>query len=337
MSQQIFLSIVVPLLDEAENVPHLLESLRLHLDDLAEPYEIILVDDGSSDATWAEIQKACAASTQVRGLSLSRNFGHQHAILAGLHHCLGRVVVTMDGDLQHPPETIKEMLTAWRQGYKIVETKRHDAVQTGLFKRLSSRIFYRVFGLLSGIPVGAGTSDFRLLDRKVVEAIRDMRDVHLFLRGLTHWVGFPKTVIPYEANPRLSGRSKYSLIKMFRFSFSAVHSFSLIPLRIGIWIGLITAVLSFAELLYISIRYFQGVTVPGWASTLGVMSFMFGILFVLIGIIGTYIGGIYETVKNRPRFLINESVGFDADGRPESIDAAQSASQNDIQKSPRNG
>jgi dolichol-phosphate mannosyltransferase len=216
----------------------------------------------------------------------------------------------MDGDLQHPPATIGQMIQSWREGNKIVETRRIDSGDTSFFKRLTSSWFYGFFSLLSGLPIAKGTSDFRLLDRQVVETMKKMKDSDLFLRGLSHWVGYEKTTIPYQAVPRHAGRTKYSLFKMIRFATSSMLSFSVVPLRLGIWLGLFTSMLAFAELVYILVHYLQGNAVPGWASILTVISFMFGILFILIGILGAYLGSIFETLKNRPRFLVNETSGF---------------------------
>ena len=216
----------------------------------------------------------------------------------------------MDGDLQHPPGKILDLFQAWRQGYKVVNTFRIDTEDTSAFKRLTSQWFYGIFFALSGLKMSKGSSDFRLIDQQVLQVLKQMRDADLFIRGIINWVGFPATTITYQAKKRLAGNSKYTLRKMVRFSVAGLVSFSSIPLRLGIWIGLITGFLAFVEIVYILIRYFQGSTVPGWASILTVMSFMFGVLFILLGIIGMYLGTISETLKNRPPFLINEVIGF---------------------------
>jgi len=186
-------SVVAPLFNEEMNVGPLVAALTEVLDGTGDSYEIILVDDGSSDTTWQAIEGASKANPRVRGIRLSRNFGHQNAIFAGLHAARGRAVVTMDGDLQHPPALLPRMLDAWRQGYHIVETRRTESEDTTLFKRATSRWFYRIFSALSGIPMSAGTSDFRLMDANVAAVIRQMKDADLFLRGIAHWVGFNRT------------------------------------------------------------------------------------------------------------------------------------------------
>ncbi len=304
------LSIVVPVFDEEGNIQPLLEAIRKTLAALGITYEVILVDDGSGDGTWALIKQESSRDDTIKGVSLSRNFGQQNAIFTGLHYCSGGAIITMDGDLQHPPETIPELFEAWRQGFKVVETSRIQSEDVSFFKRHTSRAFYRVFSLLSGMPLSKGSSDFRLIDAKVAEAIIEMRDTDLFLRGISHWVGFPRKTISYKASIRHTGKTKFGTLKMIRFAVSSLFSFSTIPLRMGIWLGLFTSVLAFAELLYIFIRYLQGASVPGWASTLTVISFMFGVLFIMVGILGAYLGSIFETVKRRPRFLVNETSGL---------------------------
>lgn len=307
------LSIVVPVFNESGNIDALISALTTELDRLELSSEIILVDDGSRDGTWAEIHAAAAAHARVRGLSLSRNFGHQNALFAGLHFASGQAIITMDGDLQHPPTLIPHMVAEWQAGRKVVETSRIDSQDTTAFKRATSRWFYRLFSWLSGIPISKGSSDFRLVDKQVVKAMTEMRDADLFLRGMTYWVGFPRTTIPYQAGKRHSGTTKFSLGRMIRFAVSSLVSFSSVPLRLGIWVGIATSLLAFMELAYIVTVFVRGGSVPGWASTLTLMSFMFGILFILVGLIGGYIASIFEMLKNRPRFLVNETAGWQDD------------------------
>lgn len=304
------LSVVAPLYDERENVEPLVAALSASLGEAGIEYEIVLVDDGSKDGTWRTIAEIAARDPRVRGVALCRNFGHQGALLAGLNHARGRAVVTMDGDLQHPPDVVPELVRAWRQGYKVVNTRRTDSADTGAFKRLSSRAFYWLFSRLSGVEMEAGSSDFRLVDRAALGALLRMGDADLFIRGIVNWLGFESTTIPYRARSRHSGRPKYTLRRMFRLSAGAMLSFSALPLRLGIGVGFVTSFLAFLELCYILYAYSRGEVVPGWASVMTVMSFMFGILFVLLGVIGTYLGKIYEISKNRPRYVVGERVGF---------------------------
>jgi dolichol-phosphate mannosyltransferase len=304
------LSIVVPLCNEEGNVELLIRELREVMRSIAVPYEVILVDDGSRDRTWSLVREATERDEHVKGVSLSRNFGHQNAIFAGLYFASGDAVVTMDGDLQHPPSLLPELFKEWKNGNQVVETRRIESEDVSLFKKTTSRWFYRIFSFLSGLPMTEGTSDFRLMDRQVVDAVLQMQDAALFLRGIAYWVGFQRTTIPYQAQPRHAGRTKYGLLRMVRFATASMLSFSIVPLRLGIWLGVVTSGLAFIELIYILVSYLRGNVVPGWTSTLVVISFMFGILFILVGIIGAYIGNVLETVKNRPRFIVKERSGL---------------------------
>jgi len=300
------LSVVAPMYNEEGNIAAFVVAVEKVVASIGVPFEIILVDDGSSDGTWQQIVAQSKLHPALRGARLARNFGHQGALMAGLSEARGQAIVSMDGDLQHPPELIPELFARWREGYKVVTTERADAEDTSLFKRTTSRWFYGVFSRLTGVAMAPGNSDFRLMDASAVRALCDMNDIDLFIRGSVTWLGFRSVTLPYRANKRFSGTTKYSLKKMLRFASGAILSFSLAPLKLGIWIGFLTSGLAILELSYILIQYFRGQTITGWASMMGFMSLMFGILFVLLGIIGTYLGKIFEVLKNRPRFLIGE-------------------------------
>ena len=312
------LSVVAPMFNERTNVAPFVDAVTAVLDAAQIRYEILLIDDGSRDGTWEEIAAVSRRKSVLRGVSLSRNFGHQGALLAGLNHARGRAVVTMDGDLQHPPESVLELVAAWREGYKVVNTRRADSADTSGFKRLTSRTFYWLFSRLTGVAMDAGSSDFRLLDRDAVEALVRLGDADLFIRGLVSWLGFQTKTIPYQAARRHSGVPKFTLKKMIRLSTGAMISFSAFPLRLGIGVGFVTSALAFVELCYILYAYLKGQVVPGWASVMTVMSLMFGVLFVLLGIVGTYLAKVYEILKRRPRFVVGDRVGFGdgGDGLP---------------------
>lgn len=316
------LSVVLPAYNEEGNILPVLQALTGALSPLDMDYEILFVDDGSRDQTWNKILEAATLDNRAKGISLSRNFGHQNAIFAGLQFASGKAVVTMDCDLQHPPTLIPEMVNNWKSGFRIVETRRIDTAKVGLFKRLTSKLFYRVFSKLAGIPITPGSSDFRLLDGEVVEIIRRTRDADLFLRGLTRWVGFRSTTLDFKVGDRFSGKTKFTLRRMIRFAVSSLFSFSTIPLKLGIWVGLATSAVAFVELGYILFVYAQGRTVPGWASLTTVVSFMFGVLFLLVGIIGAYLGSIFDTIKARPKYLVQEvaSVGWHTAAEMNSLD-----------------
>ena len=319
MSARPEVSVVSPLFNERTNAAPLVEELGKALGAAGIDYEIVLVDDGSTDGTWEVIGEISARDPRVRGVALSRNFGHQGALLAGLNHARGRAVVTMDGDLQHPPMVVPTLVQAWREGFKVVNTRRSDSADTSAFKRLTSRAFYWIFSRLSGVEMEAGASDFRLVDRSALSALTRMGDADLFIRGVVSWLGFKTKVVPYQAERRHSGTTKFTLGRMFRLSAGAMLSFSALPLRLGIGVGFVTSVLAFLELCYILFVYSRGEVVPGWASVMTVMSFMFGILFVLLGVIGTYLGKIYEILKKRPRYVVGQRIGFD-DGELELVD-----------------
>lgn len=309
IGKQPVLSIVAPLFNEFGNVQPFVRSVEAVISHVEPSYEIILVDDGSSDGTWERIVSLSERDNHLFGLSLSRNFGHQGALFAGLQHARGACVVSLDGDLQHPPEVIAELLQKWKEGYQVVNTRRLDSADTSIFKRISSRFFYWLFSKLSGVGMEAGSSDFRLLDRRAVDALCRMSDADLFIRGLVNWLGFRSTTVTYQAADRHSGSTKFTMRRMLRFSVGALLSFSVLPLRLGIWIGFLTSLLAGAEICYIVVQYFRGITVAGWASVMTVLSFMFGVLFILIGIIGTYLGKIYEVLKSRPRYVVGDTTG----------------------------
>ncbi len=305
-------SVVVPAFNEAENIPLLHRLVSEVLQGcIPQQWELIFIDDGSRDATWSAISQLAAETPNVRGIRLSRNFGHQYALLAGMEMAEGQAVIMMDCDLQHPVEMLPLLLQKWREGFMVVKTLRQEIDDIGWFKRWSSRTFYRLFSFLSGVDLRPGLADFRLLDRKALEEMLRFREEGLFLRGLTEWIGFPSCAIPYQPGKRLHGQSQYSLQKMVKLGWRGVSSFSIMPLRIGILIGLIGSLLSALSILYAFFgRFFGKGLVPGWASTLMVLSLLFFLLFIYLGVLGEYIGRMVIEVRRRPRFIISETRGF---------------------------
>ena len=302
-------SIVVPAYNEEGNLWHLYEALDRVLEGVR--WEVIFVDDGSSDSTWDTIVALRHADDRVKGIRLSRNFGHQYALFAGLARAEGEAVICMDADLQHPPRVIPTLIDQWHKGMKVVHTLRIDPEDFSLFKRLTARVYYKLFSFLSGVELKQGMADFRLLDRQVVNNIIQFPEQGLFLRGLVQWVGYPSSEVQYRSEKRRIGTSKYTFWKMVQFAWNGIASFSLVPLRLGIAIGIVTSAGAFAELVYvIYARYFLPGVVPGWASALGWVSLLFGILFILIGILGEYIGRILIEARGRPRFLVEEEIGL---------------------------
>ena len=303
-------SVVIPAYCEADNLSRLYQELAASLANEALTWELIIVDDGSTDGTWHEILALHRKDPRVKGLRLSRNFGHQYALFAGLSNAAGEVVITMDADLQHPPALIPQLIRSWRQGSKIVHTVRTDHNETSWRKKVTSRLFYRIFSLLSGVQISPGMADFRLLDRQVVNELLQFNEAHLFLRGLIHWVGYPSSKVEFQCGERFSGKTKYNFRRMVNFAWTGVTSFSVVPLRLAIILGSITSFIAFCGLAYAVWGKLFDTAVPGWASVVGIESLLFGILFMMLGIIGEYVGRILEEVRGRPRYIVHERLGL---------------------------
>lgn len=305
------LSIIIPVYNEAGNLPQLFKELETVVPDLKMSWEVLFIDDGSSDNTWGIITALQRERSSVKGLRLSRNFGHQYALLAGLANATGDAVITMDGDLQHPVRMIPELVNEWRNGNRVVHTRRLDPPTLPPFKKLTSKLYYRIFSYLSGVEIGSGMADFRLLDRQVVNDVLQFSEEGLFYRGIAQWVGYRATTLQYTSHERFSGNSKYSLKKMLRLAWNGITSFSIVPLRLAIFLGIVTSFIAFGEIVYaIAVKIFTDSAVPGWASAISVISFLFGVLFILLGILGEYIGRILIEVRQRPRYLVSDHVGM---------------------------
>jgi len=315
-SEPIEISVVVPALNEEGNIGALCGALVPVLEELTPDWEILICDDGSTDRTWARIQEQATGNPRIRGIRLSRNFGHQYAIVAGLGRARGRAVISMDADMQHPPAVIPDLVREWREGAKIVKTVREGTVYASWFKRTRSRIYHRVFAWLSGVRLEAGTSDFRLLDRDVVDALLQIDEEGLFLRGLVEWVGYTHAVVRFTAADRLTGVTSFSFRRLLSVGWHGVTSFSIVPLRLGIALGIMSSIVAFLAVAYAIVsKFVLGFAVPGWASSLAILSFLFGVLFVYLGLLGEYIGRILVETRRRPRFLVSETVGLAAPTR----------------------
>jgi polyisoprenyl-phosphate glycosyltransferase len=305
------ISIVIPAYNEERNLEVLYANLREVLKSaIAEgEWELVFVDDGSSDGTWDTIGSLSAADVRVRGIRLSRNFGHQSALMAGLAAARGRAVIMMDADLQHPPSLLPQLLRKWREGFQIVHAVRRDPPNLSWFKRATSQLYYRLFAFMSGVEIEPGSADFRLLDRQVVDEVLKFEEEGLFLRGLVHWVGYATASVPFDCGERHAGTSKYSLRKMLTLGWHGVSSFSLVPLRIGIAIGLVSSTLAFLGVGYAIVGWWvdKDEIVPGWASSVAISSFLFGVLFAFLAVLAEYVGRIVVEVRRRPRFLVRET------------------------------
>ena len=304
--KQITYSVVIPSYNEEQNLIPLLERLVPVMDGLGD-YEIIFIDDGSSDKTLEILKNLHNGNHRLKFISLSRNFGHQPALKAGLDHAAGEAIICMDGDLQHPPELIPELITEWKNGHDVVFTLRLEDKNLSFFKRKTSGIFYRLINGLSDTKVEPGAADFRLMDRKVVDVFKSLPENPQFIRGLVPWLGFRQLAISYKPESRLHGESKYTVRKMFRFALNGITSFSVKPLHLSTVMGFITCGLAFAYGLYaILVHLFTEVTVPGWTSVLVSVLFIGGIQFFILGIMGEYLGKLFMQSKDRPHYIIRE-------------------------------
>lgn len=299
------ISLIIPAYNEEGNIKTLYDKISKVLKGAKYDYEIIFVNDGSIDGTEKCILDLSERDKNVRLISFTRNFGHQAALIAGYNNCMGDVAITMDCDLQHPPEMIECLLKKWNDGFEIVHTKRIDQNQKNVFKKYTSKYFYKFFSYISDMPIEEGSADFRLIDNKVVEAINNLKENDVFLRGMFNWLGFRSTCIDYLPNERFSGETKYNLRKMLRLALSGMTSFSVIPLKISILIGFCISGLSFIYMVYASyFAIFTQRVVSGWTSLLLSILFLGGIQLISIGILGEYIGRIFLEMKERPRYII---------------------------------
>ena len=274
-------------------------------------WEIVYVNDGSRDATIEILRDIQRRDPRVRVVDLARNFGHQVAVSAGLEHARGDAVVIIDADLQDPPEAIGDMLARWREGYHVAYGVRVDREGESAFKRWTARVFYRLMARLSDTPIALDTGDFRLMDRRVVDALLRMPERDRFIRGMVGWVGFRQVAVPYRRAPRAAGESKYPLARMMRFALDGITSFSTTPLRLATWTGFGSAALALVLALWaLGVRLLTDAWVPGWAAIFIAILFMGGVQLLCIGIIGEYVGRIYSEVKRRPLYVVADRLGF---------------------------
>ncbi|HHX18095.1 MAG TPA: glycosyltransferase family 2 protein [Clostridium sp.] len=315
MSDKIICSVVVPLYNEEEVLLETYKRLKKVMDSTNVSYEIIFVNDGSRDKTLDMAHEICNNDTKIKLINFARNFGHQIAITAGMDYSEGQSIVVIDADLQDPPELIPKMLEKWKEGYDVVYGKRLAREGETFFKKLTAKVFYRFLRKMTDVEIPVDTGDFRLIDRKVAEALKLVNERNRYIRGIISWLGFKQIGVEFNRDKRFAGETKYPLKKMLKFAFDAITSFSYKPLKLASYTGFL---LSFSSFIYLLVVLYtklfgKGFVQSGWASTLAVNLFFNGITLMILGIIGEYIGRIYDEAKGRPLYIIKETKNFSED------------------------
>lgn len=311
--EQPFVSIVVPCYNEEESLPELYRRVKKIAEACTGNWELILANDGSTDRTVEVIREFSEKDPHVIGLDLARNFGHQLCLTAALDHAKGQAILMMDADLQDPPELLPKMLTKWRQGADVVYAVRKKRRGESLFKKATAAVFYRILKNATNIAIPLDTGDFRLIDRGALDAVLSLRETNRFLRGLFSWVGFRQEPIYYVRQERYAGETKYPFRKMLRFALDGLTSFSSAPLKLAVYLGLATSAFAFIYAIDVLFDGLSGHTVPGWASTTLSVLFLGGVQLFTIGLLGEYIGRIFEEVKRRPLYVVREIISQEQD------------------------
>ena len=305
-------SIVAPIFNEAEIIPSFYERVVAVMESLDEPFELVLVNDGSRDDSFATMQALHERDPRVRVVDFSRNFGHQIAISAGLDHARGDAVIIIDSDLQDPPEVIPQLVSRWKDGAEVVFAQRTTRRGETRFKLWTAAAFYRLIERITSVDIPRNTGDFRLLDRRVVDALVAMREHHRFMRGLSVWVGFRQEAVPYDRQERFAGETKYPLRKMIRFSLDAITGFSFAPLQLATSFGFALAGLSLIGILVAIVARVFGGAIQGQGTTLIAVLFLGGIQLIFLGVIGEYLGRIYDEVRARPLYIVRRVLDDDS-------------------------
>jgi dolichol-phosphate mannosyltransferase len=310
------LSVVIPCYNEEEVIGETIKRIKAFCSELVNlDVELIFVDDGSRDRTRELLKSYAAEDSRIRLIAFARNFGHQIAVTAGIDAACGDAVVLLDADLQDPPEVVHEMIAKWREGYDVVYGTRTERPGESAFKLATARGFYRLLNRLSEVPIPLDTGDFRLMSRNVVDTLRAMPERDRFVRGMVSWVGFKQAALPYKRAERFAGESKYPLRKMLRFAIDGILSFSTKPLQMSVGLGMLCASLALAGIFYaVVLRLFTNSWVEGWTALMIAVLFLGGVQLICVGILGEYIGRIYNEVKNRPLYVVQEYLGFDQAG-----------------------
>ncbi|MCA1759820.1 MAG: glycosyltransferase family 2 protein [Bacteroidales bacterium] len=302
--------IIIPCYNEKENLQYLNQRLQeIFKTELYNKYNfrILFVNDGSNDETLEEIKELRQKNSNIDFISFSRNFGHQQAIKAGIDHANADAVITMDADLQHPPELIPEFIKFWEKGYDVINSKNFGGENQSFSKRITSKSFYTLLNLLSSVKIESGTADFRLIDKKVLEQLQSLNEQNLFIRGIIPWLGFKQYTIEYSPGERKFGKTKYTLQKMFSLALAGITSFSIKPLRISIFFGLILSFLAIVYMIYaLYIGLFTDKAIEGWTSVIVSVLFIGGLQLLMLGIIGEYLGKLFLENKKRPAYIINQ-------------------------------
>lgn len=310
------MSMVIPCYNEEEVIGETIKRLRIFCAELVDlDVELIFVDDGSRDRTRELLKSYAAEDSRIRLIGFARNFGHQIAVTAGIDAACGDAVVLIDADLQDPPEVVHEMIAKWREGYDVVYGTRTERPGESAFKLATARSFYRILNRLSDVPIPLDTGDFRLMSRHVVDTLRAMPERDRFVRGMVSWVGFKQIALPYKRAERFAGESKYPLRKMIRFATDGILSFSTKPLQMSVALGMLAASLALIGIFYaLGLRIFTNIWVEGWTALMIAILFLGGVQLICVGILGEYIGRIYNEIKNRPLYVVQEYLGFTANG-----------------------
>ncbi len=308
------LSLVVPVYNEHETLPAFYQRATAALETLKVPFEMIFVDDGSTDGSFEDLRALAQRDPRVRVISFSRNFGHQTAVTAGLHYARGQAVAVIDADLQDPPEFVPKMFDKWREGYQVVYAVRKTRKE-GWLKRTAYLAFYRLLRSLAYVDMPLDAGDFAVMDRRVVDELNAMPERNRFVRGIRAWVGFKQIGLEYDRAERFAGESKYSLRKLFKLAYDGVISYSFVPLRLATHLGFAISAVAFALIVYlVGLRILYGEKmIAGWTSTVVVVLFLGGVQLLSLGILGEYVGRIFDEVKRRPLYVVRETVGFEND------------------------
>jgi dolichol-phosphate mannosyltransferase len=308
------LSLVLPVFNEEPVIPELATRLREFLGAVGVTWEVVFVDDGSSDRSRSMLSELCETDSRFKLVGLSRNFGHQVAITAGIDHATGQAIVVMDADLQDPPEVVQDMLARYREGFDVVYGVRRRREQEGWFKRGTASVFYRLLRSMVGVDIPLDTGDFRLMSRRVVVALRSLRETHRFVRGMVAWVGFRQTAVFYDRPARFAGETHYPFRKMLRFAVDGITSFSTVPLKAATYLGLLAGLGGFVTAVWAAYEKLSGAyTVTGWTTTIVAVSLAASAQLLMTGILGEYVGRIYEEIKRRPLYLVSDRINATRD------------------------